>query len=252
VGGGDLSETGFGAGAIRRVEDGADVGGDLTACVEAVGVSLGVLLEVELAALPRGGVEGGAQGGAETFVGIGGDEIRDADAALLEGREAGAPVGFGFGDGGRDAQDEAVGVVAADADGGENGAVADRPLEAGFDGGGVEDEEGDFGQGRDRHFSNSASSSAVRRETWVEEISSPQSSLRTASTRRVETPWRYISAMAALRARSTREPLSRSEVRKGSGVERVWGTRRLSLPIGVERERCLKPLAWPRCCSPRS
>lgn len=85
-------------------------------------------------------------------MGIGGDEIGNADAAFFEAGEEGAPVGFGLGDSGGDAQDEAFGVVAADADGGEDGAVAHGPVEANLDVGGVEDEEGDLGQGAGAPF----------------------------------------------------------------------------------------------------
>ena len=68
---------------VRCVEDGADLSGDLLAQFEAWNKGLCVLLEVELAALPWSGVEGGAQGGAESLVGVGGDEVRNADAAVL-------------------------------------------------------------------------------------------------------------------------------------------------------------------------
>ena len=59
-------------------------------------MGLGVLLEVELAALPGARIECGAQCGAEANVGVGGDAVGNADAALLETGEEVAPVDFGY------------------------------------------------------------------------------------------------------------------------------------------------------------
>ncbi len=75
---------------VRCVEDGTALRGDLLAQFEAWDEGLCVLLEVEPAALPWGGVEGGAQGGPESLAGVGGDEVRDANAAGFEvvGRSA--------------------------------------------------------------------------------------------------------------------------------------------------------------------
>ena len=74
-------------GTVFGVEDAADVGGDFLLEVFGGNVGLGILLEMELATLPRAGVEGGVQGGTESGVGVGGDAFRDADAALLEAGE---------------------------------------------------------------------------------------------------------------------------------------------------------------------
>lgn len=108
-------------------------------------------------------------------MGVGGDEVRDANAAGFEGVEEGAPVGLCLRECAGDAQDNALAVLALDAD-------------------------------------------------------------------RVDTPWRYISAMAALSARSEREPFSRREVWNGEELSRTWGTLRWSFPRLVLRERGLNPL----------
>jgi len=57
--GDDLFEAGLGAGQIGAGEDGADIRSDVSAHLQAGDISLGVLLEVELVALPR---QGGAEG----------------------------------------------------------------------------------------------------------------------------------------------------------------------------------------------
>lgn len=136
----------LGVGAGFGVEDGGDLGGD-----EGLEFLFGdevasVLLEMELAALPGAGVAGGPQGGFEAGVGIGDDEVGNADAALLEPDEESAPVDFGLGERATDAEDHAFAVVAADADGFEGGAVAHGAVDADFVVGGVEDEVLDFGQ----------------------------------------------------------------------------------------------------------
>ncbi len=131
---------------VRGVEDGADLSGDLLAQFEVWNEGLCVLLEVELAALPWSGVEGGAQGGPESLVGVGGDEVRNADAAGFEGVEEGAPVGFCLRECAGDPQNDALAVLALDADGTEDGAVTHRTVEADLEVCGVEEEEADFGQ----------------------------------------------------------------------------------------------------------
>ena len=152
VGFDEFGELGFGVGAIFGVEDPADVFSDFLFEVFGGDVGLGVLLEVELAALPGAGVEGGAQRGTESDVGVGGDTIRDAEAALLEAGEEVAPVDFGFGEGAGDAEDEAFAVVAANADGDEGGAVPDVAVDADLVVGGVGEEVGDFGKGAGAPF----------------------------------------------------------------------------------------------------
>lgn len=83
----EFGELGFRMGAVFGVEDAADLIGDSLLEVLGGDVGLGVLLEVELAALPRAGVEGGAQGGTEPDVGVGGDAVGDVaiDADLVVG-----------------------------------------------------------------------------------------------------------------------------------------------------------------------
>jgi hypothetical protein len=83
-------------GAVFGVENGADVGCNLGFEVRFGDVFLGVLLEMELATLPRGAVERGLERRFQAAVGIGGDEIGNADAAFLQSVQEGAPVDFRF------------------------------------------------------------------------------------------------------------------------------------------------------------
>ena len=139
-------------GAILGIEDAADVVGDFLFEVLGGDVGLGVLLEVELAALPRAGVEGGAQRGTQPDVGVGGDAVGDAEAALLEAGEEIAPVDLGFGEGAGDAEDEAFAVVTADADGDQSGAIPHVAVDANLVVGGVGEEVGDLGKGAGAPF----------------------------------------------------------------------------------------------------
>lgn len=147
VGFNKLGELGFGLGAVFGVEDAADLVGDFLFEILGGDVGLGVLLEVELATLPRAGVEGGSQCRTEADVGVGGDAVGDADATLLEAGEEVAPMDLGFGEGAGDAEDEAFAVVPPDADGDEGGAVADVAVDADLVVGGVCEEVGDLGKG---------------------------------------------------------------------------------------------------------
>jgi hypothetical protein len=80
-------EAGLGGGEILRVEDGADVGGHAVAHVETWDISLSVLLEMELAALPRDRGENGSTGSGEATMGIADDEGEAMEAACLKGSE---------------------------------------------------------------------------------------------------------------------------------------------------------------------
>jgi len=79
-------------------------------------------------------------------VSVRGDQIRDADAALLESGQKNTPVDFGLGESTTDPEDHALAVVAADAVGDECGAVADNPINADFVIGGVNCHARDFGK----------------------------------------------------------------------------------------------------------
>ena len=88
---------------MRTVEHVADVGGDGGAVVEAGDESLGILLEVELAALPGHAGEDGRAGLAGAGMGVTEQELDAVQAARLEGGEEGSPVDFGFTQGRTDA-----------------------------------------------------------------------------------------------------------------------------------------------------
>ena len=71
AGGDEFLEAALGAGTVCAVEDAADVGGDLGAHFQARDAGLGVLLEMELAALPGDGWEDGAARGGEAGMAVG-------------------------------------------------------------------------------------------------------------------------------------------------------------------------------------
>ena len=98
-------EAGLGGDEILRVEDGTDIGRHAGTHVEARDVSLGVLLEMELAALPRNGGEDGGTGGRESAMGIADDEGETVKTSGLERGEEGPPVDLSLTEGGTDTED---------------------------------------------------------------------------------------------------------------------------------------------------
>ena len=102
-----LLEPGFGGWAIGAVEDTADGLGDFGALIQARDIGLGVLLEMELAALPRHGGEDGGARGAQAGVVIADDELDAVQAALLQALEEGPPMHLGFTERDADAEDGA-------------------------------------------------------------------------------------------------------------------------------------------------
>jgi len=79
-------------------------------------------------------------------VGVGGDEVRDADAAFANAIEEVAPVHLGFGEGAGDAEDHAFAVVSTDSNGYEGGAIPYHAIDTNLVVGGVDDEVEDFGE----------------------------------------------------------------------------------------------------------
>ena len=138
----DFGEAAFGGWAVLGEEDAADVGGDFCAHVETRDVGLGVLLEVELAALPGDGWEDGAACGGEAGVVIGDDDLEALEAACLQALEERAPVDLGFGKGDAEAEDLAF-PIRADAEGDEHGAVENPPGLADFFVSGIENDIGE-------------------------------------------------------------------------------------------------------------
>ena len=107
VGFGEGFETGLGGGEVGAVEEGADVLGDAGAHVEAWDEGLGVLLKVDLAALPGDGGENGGACGGKAGVGVADDELEAVEATGLKGGQEVAPVDFGFAEGDTDTEDGA-------------------------------------------------------------------------------------------------------------------------------------------------
>lgn len=132
-------EAGLGGGEILRVEDGSDVGGHAVAHVETWDVSLGVLLEMELAALPGHRGKDGLACGGHAWMGVADDELGAAQAACDQRREELAPMSLRFTQRHADAQDGAF-AICADADGDEHGAVHQQAAMAHLLVAGIEDE----------------------------------------------------------------------------------------------------------------
>ena len=146
VGGDEFLEAALGAGAVGAVEDAADVGGDLSAQFQARDVGLGVLLEMELAALPEHGGKDGAAGGGKAGVVIADEKLKASQAALLEALEEFAPVDFGLAEGDADAQDLAF-AIGSDAEGDEHRTVEHAAAVTDFFVTGIEDDVGEVTEG---------------------------------------------------------------------------------------------------------
>ena len=138
-------KAGLGGGEIRAVEDGTDIGCHAGAHVQTGDVSLGVLLEMELAALPRDGGEDGSTGGRESAMGIADDEGEAVKASGLKRGEEGAPVDFRFTESSTDTEDGSF-SIGADSDGDENGAVQELAALADLFVSGVQDQIGTTSQ----------------------------------------------------------------------------------------------------------
>ena len=84
IGGDDFLEAGFGAGRSGQSKTLRMACGDGGALIQARDIGLGVLLEMELAALPGHGGEDGGAGGAQAGMVIADDEQDAVEAALLQ------------------------------------------------------------------------------------------------------------------------------------------------------------------------
>lgn len=107
---------------------------------------MGVLLEMELAALPRNAGEDGGAGGLEPEVIVAGDELDPAEAALNEALKEGPPVDLRLAE--RDANaEQAALAIGGDAHGHEHGAIEQLTVEADFFVAGIDDEIRKFAEG---------------------------------------------------------------------------------------------------------
>lgn len=126
---------------VVRVENAPDVGGDFRAYGGTGDIGVDVLLEVELAALPRHTREDRGAYGGQAGMGVGDDELRDGEAVGLEGGKEVVPVRLGLGQGGADTEGGTL-AVGTDPDGAEHRAIEDAPRLADFPVARVEDQEG--------------------------------------------------------------------------------------------------------------
>ena len=119
---------GVSAGTFKDTADGAT---DFVSLIQARDVGLGVLLEVELAALPGNGTKDGPPRGGHAGM-IVADDVGDAaQAALDEALEESAPMHFGFAESDAHAEDGAF-ALGSDAQGDEDGTVAKLAIVADF------------------------------------------------------------------------------------------------------------------------
>jgi len=142
----DFLEPLFRCGATQAVEDAADRAGDFGALIQGWDVGLGVLLEVELAALPRDGAKDGFARGRHAGVIVTDDEGDATQAALDEALEEGPPMHFGLTQGDAHPEDDAL-TFGRDAQGDEDGTVAELTVVADFFVAGIEHQIGAGGEG---------------------------------------------------------------------------------------------------------
>ena len=145
VGGNEMIEAGLSRGEIGAIEDGADVGSHAGAPIETGNISLGVLLEVELATLPGNRGEDGSTGRGEAWMGIADDEGEAVKPSGLKRGQEVAPVNLGLAEGGADAENGAF-PIGADPDGDEDGAVQELAALSDFFVSGVQDHVGTASQ----------------------------------------------------------------------------------------------------------
>ncbi len=126
-------------------EDAADGASDIGALVNPWDVSLGVLLEVELAALPGDGPEDRFARSGHTRVVVADDEGDATEAALDKALKEGAPVCLGFTEGDTDAQNGAM-AAGGDAQREKDGTVAELAVVADLFVAGIEDKVGALAQ----------------------------------------------------------------------------------------------------------
>ena len=144
--GDDFLEALFGGGATGAFKDAADVPRHFRALIQARDISLGVLLEMELTALPGDRAKDGFARGGQAGVVVADDELDVAEATLDEALEEGAPMHFGFTEGDADAQDGTL-ACRRDAQRDEDGAVAELTVVTDFFVAGVEHQIGMGGKG---------------------------------------------------------------------------------------------------------
>lgn len=141
VGGNEVIEAGLGGGEIRAVKDGADICGHTGAHVQTWDISLGVLLEMELAALPGDGGEDGGASRVESAVSVADEEGEAVEAAGLEGGKEGTPVSLGLAQSRADAENGTF-SIRADPNGDEHGAIQELATLANLFVSGIQDDVG--------------------------------------------------------------------------------------------------------------
>ena len=125
----DFLEAGFGGGSAGAVKNAADGMGDFLALLDPGHIRLGVLLQVELAALPWDGAKDGFARGRHAGMVVTDDELGAAEAALDQALEEGAPMHFGFTEGDADTEQGAL-TGGGDAERDEDGAIPELAVVA--------------------------------------------------------------------------------------------------------------------------
>jgi len=143
--GDEFLEPQFGGSAGGGVEDTADGGGGFGALVEPRHIRLGILLEMELAALPGHGAKDGLAGGGHAGVIVADDELEARQPALDEALKERTPVRLGFTEGDAHAQEGAL-ALWGDAQGDEDGTITQLAVVTDFFIAGITDEVGDLAE----------------------------------------------------------------------------------------------------------
>ncbi len=107
VSGDDFLGAAFGAGPIGTVEDAADDGGHGGVLVQSRHKGLGVWLQMKLTTLPGDRRKEGGPRRPQTGVVVAGDELQAVESAFLQAGQKGAPMHFGFAEGGAGGRDDA-------------------------------------------------------------------------------------------------------------------------------------------------
>jgi hypothetical protein len=139
VTGGDVAKATLGLCRLVRVEDSAEVAGDLRPHGDLRHVGHGILHEMELAALPGQPGEDCLPGSLESGMVVADDDLDAPHAAIDEALEEGAPMRLGLGELHTAAEDAPL-SVRSDTDCREQGAGHDRTVMADFFVAGIEDE----------------------------------------------------------------------------------------------------------------
>lgn len=211
-------------------------------------MSLSILLEMELATLPGGSGECFSKGFSNPLAIIDGDSIRSAHAPYSKALNECSPMLRCFRKRGWNTQRHAPPGFSFDTNGNKYSTLTYDVIPSHLGIGGIEEKMGNGWCGAIAPFlTKRIELGAALANISGREPFPPQISFITLATLRVETPCRYISAIARLRALSISEPLSNPGMMgvKGVCAFHTCGTSRVICPVEVRMVRGLNPLRRP-------